>query len=264
MKTVPDSARFTPAHLQRPHPRWTDVSTRLVDFAIITYAVEPTMLARYLAPGFEPDIRTLADGRRKALVSVVPFQDRDFRFNAMPWPRFSMGQTNYRTYVLREGRPCVWFFGTSLTKPHVYAPILWWRLPWHPAVMKFDTEWSGERCHSYQLRTSAKWGPIDLELEGTEEPMGRLDGFADEEDTAVVLTHPTEGYYYRRDGHLGTYSIWHDRLQMFHARAHRLRIRLLEDLGLIGPHAEPHSILLQREVEFLVHLPPRKVRLPAT
>jgi uncharacterized protein YqjF (DUF2071 family) len=253
-------ARFEPSHLRRPERRWINVTTLLRDFALISYAVQPDILARYLAPGFEPDVRTLDDGSRRALISAVPFRDRDFRFEIAPWLRFAMGQTNYRAYVLYKGRRCVWFFGTSLTRPWVYAPILWWKLPWHPARMRFDAVWEGEYCRSYRLETVAQWAPVEMELEGTNRTMGRLDGFADEEETSVILTHPLTGYYYRRDGRVGSYSIWHDCLHMFHATPRRLRFGLFEELGLIGPDTPPHSTLVQREAEFVIRLPPAPLR----
>ena len=254
------SARFAPIDLTRPRPRWIDVTTRLMDFAIITYAVEPEALAGHLPPGFAPDVRALAGGRRCALVSAVPFRDRDFRFGAVPWLRFSMGQTNYRAYVLHRGRPCVWFFGTCLTRPYVYAPILWWKLPWYAAAMQFDTRWEGDLCRSYRLRTQSRWGAAEVELEGTDRPMGCLDGFGDEEETAVILTHPLTGYYYRRDGKVGSYAIWHDRLNLHRARPLHTHFQVFEDLGLVRPGAVPHSVLVQREAEFVIRLPPRAVQ----
>jgi hypothetical protein len=71
---------FTSPWLPRPATRWQDVTTTLGDFAIITYAVEPTALAALLPREFEPDVFTLEDSRRQALVSAVPFRDQDFRF----------------------------------------------------------------------------------------------------------------------------------------------------------------------------------------
>jgi len=60
-------ARLESRHLERPQTRAFDVITMLADFAILTWAVEPAALARHLAPGFEPDIRTLDDGRQQLL-----------------------------------------------------------------------------------------------------------------------------------------------------------------------------------------------------
>ncbi|WP_158501969.1 DUF2071 domain-containing protein [Vitiosangium sp. GDMCC 1.1324] len=79
--TDPESSTATPAlFVPRPVSGPWDVTTLLLDFAIVTYAVTPEALAWHLPPGFEPDTFVLADGRRVAFVSAVPFRDRDFRF----------------------------------------------------------------------------------------------------------------------------------------------------------------------------------------
>jgi uncharacterized protein YqjF (DUF2071 family) len=262
MTSAPQTARFQPSDLTRPASRWIDVTTTLADFAIVTFAVDPDALRRLLPAAFEPDIFTLADGSRRALVSAVPFRDLDFHFGAAPWLRFAFGQTNYRAYVTYHGQRGVWFFGTSLATPYVAIPRYLWKLPWHHARMRFDTRWSSERCERYRLQTTARWGAADVELHGTDEPMGCLDGFADQETTAVVLTHPLKGYFYRRDGRLGTYSVWHDRLALRKGVAYRARFAVFERLGLVAPEAAPHSVLLQRVTEFMILLPPRRLGLP--
>lgn len=250
-------ARLEPRHLTRPVARGIDVTTTLADFALITWAIDPAALAPHLAPGFAPDVRTLDDGRQVALISAVPFRDLDFRFAFMPWPRFRMGQTNYRAYVLHRGQRCAWFFGTSLTRPWVAIPRWWWKLPWHGARMRFDTAWDGERCARYAMTTRSAWAPASVVLEGTDQPMGRLDGFADEEDTTVVLTHPLDGYFWRSDRRVGHYAVWHDRLTLRHARATTLSFPLFERLGLTLAGQPPHSVLVQRATEFVIDLPPR-------
>ena len=125
--------------VSRPVSRLRDVTTDLLDFAIVTYAVEPEALARHLPPGFEPETFTLGDGRRAAFVSAVPFRDKNFRFGFAPFFRSTMGQTNYRAYIRHRGARAVWFFGTSLDSPWVWIPRLVWKLLWHPARMRFES-----------------------------------------------------------------------------------------------------------------------------
>jgi uncharacterized protein YqjF (DUF2071 family) len=243
----------------RPPWRWCDVTTTLADFAIITFAVEPEKLAALLPRAFTPDVFTLNDGRRVAFVSAVPFRDLDFRYNFAPWLKFRFGQTNYRAYVTYQGQRCVWFFGTSLATNWVLIPRYAWKLPWHPAQINIDASWEGDRCMRYRLQTVADWGAAAAELEGSDEPTGKLEGFAGEEETLLVLTHPLAGYFTRRDGRLGTYSVWHERLALRRGSAHQARFEVFEKLGLVAPGAVPHSVLLQRQTEFVIRLPPQRV-----
>jgi hypothetical protein len=249
--------------LERPRPaaKWCDVTTNLADFAIITYAVDPGALQALLPPGFEPDVFTLENGRDTAFVSAVPFRDQDFHFTFAPLLRFAFGQTNYRAYVRHNGRRCVWFFGTSLATPLVAIPRHLWNLPWHPVNLTFYTKWIDGCCCCYEYAASGDWGNAECELVGTTQPTGKLDGFRDHLETAEVLTHPLDGYYNRLDGTIGTYSVWHDLLQLHRAKVIRARFEVFENLGLIKPGDEPHSALVQQTTEFVICLPPRKLEV---
>lgn len=248
-----------PFLIPRPQYKWCDVVTTLADFAIITYAVEPEALAKYLPAGFSPDVYSLSDGSRKAFISAVPFRDLDFRFACATWAKFAFGQTNYRAYVTYKGKRCVWFFGTSLATPLVNIPRHLWKLPWHSADMKFDTEWTDSGCVKYQLKTISGKANVELDIIPSLTPTGRLDGFADADETAEVLTHPLQGFFYRRDGRIGSYSVWHERLQLFRADIRNARFALFEHLQLTLPGATVHSALVQKETEFVVQLPPHVV-----
>ncbi|MFD0659618.1 hypothetical protein [Thermocatellispora tengchongensis] len=72
-----------------------------------------------------------------------------------------------------------------------------------------------------------------------------------------MLTHPTVGWYLRRDGRVGTYSIWHPPMRAVHLEAGSARFAVFEGLGLVGAGDRPHSILAQRSIPFDIHTPPR-------
>jgi hypothetical protein len=254
-----DLARFRASDLARPRTGLLDVTTTLADFAIVTFAVDPEKLAEHLAPGFEPDVYTLVDGSRVAFVSAVPFRDLDFRFGMAPFLRFHFGQINYRAYVTYRGERCVWFFGTSLATRWVFIPRTLWKLPWHHAQMSFDCAYEGPRCTRYALRTRGQWGDADVDLVGSGDANGCLDGFADDEDCAVVLTHPLAGYFFRRDSRVGSYSVWHDKLKLQRGVANKARFDVFERAGLVARDAKPHSVLITAATEFLVFLPPRAI-----
>ena len=63
------------------------------------------------------------------------------------------------------------------------------------------------------MKTESSWAPAELELEDTGHGPASLEGFADLETGLCVLTHPLKGVFHRRDGRLGGYSVWHERLR---------------------------------------------------
>ncbi|MGK4495556.1 DUF2071 domain-containing protein, partial [Klebsiella pneumoniae] len=89
------------------------------------------------------------------------------------------------------------------------------------------------------------WGEAEVDATIEDAATGRLDGFADEEATSRILTHPLEGFLSRRATGVSTYSVWHDRLTPRRAHGHA-RFRVFEDLGLTSADQAPHSVLVQR------------------
>jgi Uncharacterized conserved protein (COG2071) len=239
----------------RPRLRGLDATTKLEDFAIVTFAVDPRRLARLLPGGLTPEVRRLDDGREVGFVSAVSFRDVDFRFAFAPRIRGSFFQTNYRAY--RDRRRAVYFFGTTLDSPLVVLPRIAWGMPWHGGRTRLDAGWDNAgRCTAYRHRCSGRWGAAEVELEGTGVAAGRLDGFVDADDSAVVLTHPLDGYFQRPNGTLRRYRVWHERLRPQLGIARRSGYAVFEELGLVTSGAGAHSVLLQRAVDFDVLLPP--------
>ena len=245
---------------ERPRPRvhGLDATTVLQHFALVTFDVDPLRLRAALPTSLEPEVRRLDGGRERGFVSAVSFRDVDFRLAMAPWFRASFFQTNYRAYVHGpDGRRAVFFFGTTLDSRLVAVPRIAWGMPWHPGSTSINAEWSeGGTCIRYLHDCSGRWGAADVELQGTSEQVGRLDGFADADDAALVLTHPLDGFFVRRDGQLGRYAVWHERLRPRIGIAKQASYALFEELDLVAAGAPPHSVLLQRSVEFEVLLPP--------
>ena len=77
--------------------------------------------------------------------------------------------------------------------------------------------------------------------------------------SSLILTHPLRGYYRRRDGRLGSYAIWHERLNMVRGVPQKVRFSVFEDLGLTTSGTPVHSLLLQQQTEFIIELPPQEV-----
>ena len=86
-------------------------------------------------------------------------------------------------------------------------------------------------------------------------------GFPNLETGLVLLTHPLKGFFYLRNGKLGSYSIWHDKLQLTEGRISKAEFSLLQNLGLIdhGKLSEVHSVLMQQKTDFTIYLPPKVI-----
>jgi hypothetical protein len=245
----------------RPRPSGLDVLCKLQHFAIITYAFDPDRFAGVMPSRFRLDTVRI-DGKEKALVSVVPFVDIDFTSAVCPFPKFRMGQTNYRIYIVdtSTNEKCVWFLGTTLDSWTLAVPHFLWNLPWYSGKVRFDCELDdSNRYVRYVMETQADWAPARVELVSDDTPELDLPGFADTETGLVVLTHPLRGYYHRRDGKLGTYHVWHKQLEVTAGRLLDANFGLLERLGLVTiPEQQvPHSILIEPINEFTIYLPPK-------
>ena len=153
----------------------------------------------------------------------------------------------------------MWFFGTSLDSVFVALPRYAWSMPWHRDRIAIEAHWDGPGPARLRLRAEGRWGSAEHELVDTGAPLECLDGFSDLDEMHTVLTDPVDGWYRRRDGRLGHYSVWHDALTVRPWQVVQARFLVLERLGLITPDTEAHSALVQRRVAFDVHTPPTRV-----
>lgn len=252
MSEIDGASLATPA----PRPGPLAALTTLEDVAIVTYDIDPDVLASLLPAWMTPDVVTLADGRHRALVSAVTFRDVDFRFRMMPVVRLGMLQTNYRAYVRVGDEQAVWFLGSTLSSRSVAVPRRLWAMPWHRVQATLDATWADEVCVRWRSTVIGAWGGMDVEVEGTDEPMGTLDGMADEAGTARLLTHPLAGYYRRLDGRVAGYRVWHAPMRPTRGRLVHGRYDVLEQARLVERGQTPHSVLLERRSDFIVYLPP--------
>jgi len=260
-----EDLRYSPRLLTKPVLRSLSAETTLYHFVILTYWVDPSNLRKHLHARFEP-VCLSANGRSsRALVSVVTFLDRDFRFAACPWFKRSFGQTNYRAYVwdTQTGEHVVWFFGTCLDSVSVVIPRHLWRLPWHRARMDFDCRYdrAAARYTTFNVTTRSGWAPARLAVEDSGKAPEQLAGISNLEAGLVFLTHPLRGYFFRQDGALGSYAIWHDRAHLTAGTVQEASYPLLQRLGLVqdGDRSGIHSVLIQPSIDFTIYLPPSRV-----
>ena len=246
----------------RPKPTGIDVVCQLQHFAIITYAVSPSRFEGLIPSRFKLDTIEI-DGEEKALLSVVPFIDIDFTSAVYPFPKFTMGQTNYRIYIIdtETNERCVWFIGTTLDSWTLAVPRFMWNLPWYSGHVKFDCGYDETQkiYRKYKMTTEATWAPAHVELCQTTNANIELPGFPDTETGLVYLTHPLAGFYHRRDGKLGTYRVWHKQLEVSAAKLTFANFGLLSRLGLVTEDEQQtaHSVLIEPINEFTIYLPPK-------
>lgn len=154
--------------MPRPRPRWTDAVTNLRHFALITYDVEPDVLAARLPPRLAP-LTVPIDGSQRALVSVVSFLNVNFRPAAFPFPGMTMPQMNYRGYVVDRvtGEHGIWFLAIVLDGWPFVVPRLLWKMPWNkgPIDLQVRLGGGGDMYESYFLMSSGGFAPAHLELQ---------------------------------------------------------------------------------------------------
>ncbi len=251
--------------LKKPKAGLFQVDTCLKNFALINYALPKSRLERHI-PAQHFDIPEFEIGGKKmALMSVVPFYDEDFRFvNICPFLKFGFPQTNFRVYVINKktNEHVAWFLGTTLGSPLVKISQLFWKLPWHFARYDFKCQFNAaeNRFQKYNVEFTSDWCQASLEIEDTGHPIDTVEGFSSFDEMMLILTHPVEGYFFRTDGKVGTYSIWHEEMTLTKAHSKHLYFSLFEKLGLLSKEEmnSPHSIFVCPEIGFKILLPPKE------
>lgn len=247
--------------IARPKPKGIDVLCSLKHFAIITYAVPSERFKGLFPDRFQLDTVEV-DGQPMGLISVVPFIDVDFTSAVFPFPKFTMGQTNYRIYIIdtKTGERCVWFLGTTLDSWTLAVPRYLWNLPWHAGKVNFDCQLNETTglYDRYCMTTASSWAEASVELTQSSDDTFNFPGFPDTESALVYLTHPLAGFYYRRDNKLGTYRVWHKALDVKPAKLKSAQFKLLSNLNLVTESEQqtPYSVLIEPINEFTIYLPP--------
>lgn len=258
---VAESIRFEDVVGSRPPVSGLDVRCNPCHFSIVVYAVPLPRVMGRIPPRFIPQT-ILLDGDEMALVSIVSFLNTGFSSAVFPFPRFTMGQSDYRIYVLdsHTSRRCVWFLGSTLDSWTRVVPRYLWRMPWHRGRLSFTcrlNEQVGLYDH-YEMRCQSDWCDAHLKIGQAGDETFLLPGFPDIETGLVHLTHPLTGFYQRVDGKLAHYSVWHQRLDVRPATLVDARFTRLEELGIVSfeEQQSPYAVMAQPSSAFFVYLPP--------
>ncbi|MFK8039685.1 MAG: DUF2071 domain-containing protein [Crocinitomicaceae bacterium] len=241
---------------------WIDVNTKLAHFSIISYQV-PISRIEHLIPSPFKLWSFKENGIEYAIISAVPFKDKDFSFYRISrFPSFNFFQTNFRTYVIdqRDGTNLAWFFATTLGSITSVIPKRIWKMPWGYGKYSFDYQLEKSEYIQYRMEFTSKQGDGLVDIKSTGSEMKLLHGFDSLEQQIHILTHPVTGYYDSSKTEFGTYEIWHQKIDLTEGVANHLYFEIYEKLGFLTKEEmnHPHSVLICPEIEFDILLPPRK------
>ncbi len=182
--------------------------------------------------------------------------------------RHRVGRSDLRattTMLLTTALERIGVVNSGLAENLVAVPRNLWRLPWYAARSTFDTRYNvaEHRYDHYHLHTDSDWGDAEVTLADTGKPVGLLPGFSDLALQRLILTHPVAGYFSMTNQKLGTYRIWHDQMELTVGSVVNARFGLLERLQILTTDEmlQPHSVLVQPAIPFLIGVPPREVRV---
>lgn len=240
-----------------------DVNTRLAHFALISYAVPVDKIRHHIPKPFKLWSFN-KNGTDYALISAVPFMDKDFSFYRFAKAiKFKFFQTNFRTYIINQetNEYSAWFFGTTLGSITNLVPKIFWQMPWEYGRYKFEYNLENDIYSKYQMSFSSKQGNGIVDIQSDTKKMKLLDGFDTIEQQRFILTHPTKGYY-QIGKDIGTYQIWHPEMNLWQGKSKSLYFEIYERLNFLTKEEmqTPHSVLITPEIEFDILLPPGKLK----
>ena len=129
--------------------------------------------------------------------------------------------------------------------------------------MTFDCHFddAAGRYSKYSVNAESEWAAASVSLAQNVEDTFLFPGFPDTESALVYLTHPLAGFYHRRDGKIGTYHVWHKRLEVQPASLISANFKLLSDLGIVtlSEQSKPYSVFIEPLNTFTIYLPPKVI-----
>jgi uncharacterized protein len=214
------------------------------DLVSLHWRYDPSEVAKILPDGLEVDT---FDG--SAWVGLIPFSMRGIGLPHLPAVPYlgSFPEVNVRTYVVRDGRPGVWFFSLDVNRliPAVVArasyrlPYCWGRAT-HRRAGSTVTTTVQRRWPSPGPRTSIKV---------------RIGEQIDRPSELDVFVTARWGLYSRgRGSQLRYASVEHPRWPLFLGSLDALDDTLVSSAGLPAPVGDPH-VLFSPGVSVRIGLP---------
>lgn len=230
------------------------LTARWHDLALITYALDPAILAPYLPAGCEADV---VDGMARC--SLVAFDFVQVRVRGIAWPfHTAFPEINLRFYVKRDGRRGVTFLREFVPRRAiaVIANAVY-NEPYSTAAMRSRKTVTGDAVRiEHALRVRGKWQTIDVDAQGPPAVPG-------EDDPSTWLKEHRWGFGQTRGGRPLSYEVVHPTWAIYR----NVRAELKFDFGHVYGdawrflnNATPVSTLLA--AGSAVEVWPRKVLIP--
>ena len=237
--------------------KWTSVEMILYDVLYISYLL-PVERVRPFVPERLPI--AAVDGEH-TFVSAVFFHVLEAKAARLPSPRVSYNQVNVYTFVTapKSGQHAIYFLRKGMTSKGAARAARWLRMPVELIELELTPRRDKRlRYEHYALRGT--WhGNIHIEADEVAPRLEALPPFASGQEAVVFLTDPLVGFY-GNAGWVWRLDAWHPRFQPRVARATRVEMPILAEMGLLKEDeiAQPHNVLLAPREHFLIHLPPRR------
>ena len=134
-------------------------------------------------------------------------------------------------------------------------------MPWFYSDYKTIFRLENEIYSEYNIKIKADHADAVIDIvQDANLVFNKLD-FESLEEAKLILTHPVTGYFKRSDDKIGRYKIWHPKMEISIGKANNLYFEKFEHLNLLNKDQmkNPYSILLTKEIDFIIDLPPKKI-----
>lgn len=226
-------------------------------FALVTHAVPAERVRAHLPDEYELETFRAPDGSERAFVSATCFCNRNFRAYALAYPRLTFNESTYRTYVRRESKRGVYFFGRYLGRGLAAASE---RLfDQHAFLGEFEVkiDRTEKGYELYECSVSSDRGDTQFALQAVDTPPPQQP-FDSGDDLAQFITYRLHGFFTSSLGRQGHMPVGHRRMEPFAGELHSGRFDLWERMGILAPNEvlPPYSVLVQPPIPFTLY-PPR-------
>jgi hypothetical protein len=119
-------------------------------------------------------------------------------------------------------------------------------MPWRYGKYKCQFQLKGHEYSEFKMDFTSKQGNGSVDIKNSGSDMKLLEGFKSLDEQVLILTHPVMGYYDLNAHEIGTYEIWHPKIDLKEGTGNHIYFELFEKLGFLtkAEMNQPHSILL--------------------